>query len=68
VIWNLDFGEKYRRQTDAARAQMLASECGAAARDFVIVANVGRTGLFPDRALDSQLENLEAHTPRGNSH
>src|SRR5215813_4392816 len=28
VIWNLDFWGKYRRQTEAARAQMLASEWG----------------------------------------
>src|ERR1700716_2254270 len=27
VIWNLDFWGKYRRQTEAARAQMIASEC-----------------------------------------
>src|ERR1700751_4061673 len=26
VIWNLDFWGKYRRQTEAARAQLLASE------------------------------------------
>src|SRR5580700_11482050 len=28
VIWNLDFWGKYRRQTEAARAQMLASQWG----------------------------------------
>src|ERR1700746_757247 len=28
VIWNLDFWGKYRRQTEAARAPMLASEGG----------------------------------------
>jgi len=28
VIWNLDFWGKYRRQTEAARAQLLATEWG----------------------------------------
>src|SRR6202020_1971413 len=31
VIWNLDFWGKYRRQTEAARAQFLATEWGRAA-------------------------------------
>src|ERR1700689_688289 len=31
VIWNLDFWGKYRRQTEAARAQFLAPQWGATA-------------------------------------
>ncbi|HEX8881638.1 MAG TPA: efflux transporter outer membrane subunit [Candidatus Acidoferrum sp.] len=55
VIWNLDFWGKYRRQTEAARAQMLASEWGQRAVISSIVANVA-TAYFQLRALDSQLE------------
>lgn len=55
VIWNLDFWGKYRRQTEAARAQMLASEWGQRAVISSLVANVA-TSYFQLRALDSQLE------------
>src|ERR1700745_2419517 len=55
VIWNLDFWGKYRRQTEAARAQMLASEWGQRAVISSLVANVP-TAYFQLRALDSQLE------------
>src|SRR6202045_500056 len=55
VIWNLDFWGKYRRQTEAARAQMLASEWGQRAGISSLVANVA-TAYFQLRALDSQLE------------
>jgi multidrug efflux system outer membrane protein len=55
VIWNLDFWGKYRRQTEAARAQMLASEWGQRATISSLVANVA-TAYFQLRALDSQLE------------
>src|SRR5580700_7584567 len=55
VIWNLDFWGKYRRQTEAARAQMLASEWGQQAVISSLVANVA-TAYFGLRALDSQLE------------
>jgi multidrug efflux system outer membrane protein len=55
VIWNLDFWGKYRRQTEAARAQMLASEWGQRAVMSSLVANVA-TAYFQLRALDSQLE------------
>ena len=55
VIWNLDFWGKYRRQTEAARAQMLASEWGQRAVISSLVANVA-TAYFQLRALDSQLE------------
>src|ERR1700724_141208 len=40
VLWNLDFWGKYRRQTEAARAQMLASEWGQRAVISSLVANV----------------------------
>ena len=55
VIWNLDFWGKYRRQTEAARAQMLASEWGQQAVISSLVANVA-TAYFQLRALDSELE------------
>lgn len=55
VIWNLDFWGKYRRQTEEARAQMLASEWGQRAVISSLVANVA-TAYFQLRALDSQLE------------
>src|SRR6202046_5141678 len=55
VIWNLDFWGKYRRQTEAARAQLLATEWGQRAVISSLVANVA-TAYFPLRALDSELE------------
>src|SRR6266850_3181164 len=55
VIWNLDFWGKYRRQTEAARAQMLASEWGQWAVISSVVANLA-TAYFQLRALDSELE------------
>src|SRR6202047_3535331 len=55
VIWNLDFWGKYRRQTEAARAQMLASEWGERAGISSLGAKVA-TAYFQLRALDSQLE------------
>src|SRR6201982_3894837 len=55
VIWNLDFWGKYRRQTEAARAQMLASEGGQRAVISSLVANVA-TGYFHLRALDSEVD------------
>ncbi len=55
VIWNLDFWGKYRRQTEAARAQLLATEWGQRAVISSLVANVA-TAYFELRALDSQLE------------
>jgi outer membrane protein, multidrug efflux system len=54
VIWNLDFWGKYRRQTEAARAQMLASEWGQRATMSSLVADVA-TAYFQLRALDSEL-------------
>src|SRR6266705_2102541 len=55
VIWNLDFWGKYRRQTEAARAQMLASEWGQRAVISSLVANVA-TAYFQLRTLDSEIE------------
>src|ERR1700740_1426556 len=55
VLWNLDFWEKYRRQTEAARAQLLATEWGQRAVLSSLVANVA-TAYFQLRALDSELE------------
>ena len=55
VIWNLDFWKKYRRQTEAARAQMLASKWGQQAVISSLVANLA-TAYFQLRALDSELE------------
>src|SRR6202046_965683 len=55
VIWNLDFWGEYRRQTEAARAQLLATEWGQRAVLSSLVANVA-TAYFQLRALDSELE------------
>src|SRR5437867_9636182 len=54
VIWNLDFWGKYRRQTEAARAQLLATEWGQRAVISSLVANLA-TAYFQLRALDSEL-------------
>jgi outer membrane protein, multidrug efflux system len=55
VIWNLDFWGKYRRQTETARAQLLATEWGRRAVISSLVANVA-TAYLQLRALDSELE------------
>ena len=55
VIWNLDFWGKYRRQTEAARAQLLATEWGQRAVVSSLIANVA-TAYFELRALDSELD------------
>jgi multidrug efflux system outer membrane protein len=55
VIWNLDFWGKYRRQTEAARAQLLATEWGQRAVLSSLVANVA-TAYFQLRALDIELD------------
>src|SRR5947209_3095489 len=55
VIWNLDFWGKYRRQTEAARAQLLATEWGQRGVISSLVSNVATT-YFQLRALDSQLD------------
>jgi len=55
VIWNLDFWGRYRRQTEEARAQLLATKWAQQAVISSLVANVATT-YFQLRALDSQLE------------
>ncbi len=55
VIWNLDFWGKYRRQTEAARAQLLATQWGKRVVISSLVANVA-TAYFQLRALDAELE------------
>src|SRR5262252_239596 len=55
VIWSLDFWGKYRRQTEATRAQLLATEWGQRAVISSLIANVA-TAYFQLRALDSELE------------
>jgi multidrug efflux system outer membrane protein len=55
VLWNLDFWGKYRRQTEQARAQLLATEWGQRAVISSLVANVA-TAYFQLRALDSELD------------
>src|ERR1700755_272500 len=55
VIWNLDFWGKYRRQSEAARAQLLATEWGQRAVISSLVANLA-TAYFQLRALDNELE------------
>ncbi len=54
VIWDLDFWGKYRRETEAARANLLASEWGQRAVLSSLVASVA-SAYFHLRALDSQL-------------
>jgi multidrug efflux system outer membrane protein len=55
VIWNLDFWGKYRRATEATRADLLASEWGRRAVLDTVVASVA-SAYFQLRALDLQLE------------
>jgi len=53
--WELDFWGKYRRATEAARANLLASEWSRRAVVNTLVSNVA-TSYFQLRALDLQLE------------
>jgi outer membrane protein, multidrug efflux system len=55
AAWELDFWGKYRRATEAARANLLASEWGRRAVIATLVSNVA-TAYFQLRALDLQLE------------
>jgi multidrug efflux system outer membrane protein len=55
VSWDIDFWGKYRRATEAARANLLASDWGRKAVIGSLVANVA-TGYFQLRALDLQLD------------
>lgn len=55
VVWNLDFWGKYRRQTEAARAALFASEWGRRGVLSSVVAGVA-TAYFQLRELDAALE------------
>lgn len=55
--WELDFWGKYRRATEAARAELAASESGARAVRASLVADVAR-GYFALRALDRRLDSV----------
>jgi multidrug efflux system outer membrane protein len=55
VVWNLDFWGKYRAQTRAARAELLATEWGRRAVLSSVVAGVA-TAYFQLRELDLALE------------
>jgi len=54
VLWNLDFWGKYRKATEAARANLLASEWGRRAVLDSVISDVA-TAYFQLRALDLQL-------------
>jgi outer membrane protein, multidrug efflux system len=53
--WEIDFWGKYRRATEAARADLVASESGRDAVQLSLIAEVAR-GYFTLRALDAQVE------------
>ncbi len=55
LIWNLDFWGKYRRETEAARANLLGSEWGRRAVITSVVSSVA-TAYFELRELDLALE------------
>lgn len=55
VIWNLDFWGKYRRETEAARATLMASEWGSRAVIASVVSSVA-AGYFQLRELDLALD------------
>jgi multidrug efflux system outer membrane protein len=55
AAWNLDFWGYYRRQTEAARAYLRATEWGRQTTYSTIVENVA-TSYFELRALDAELE------------
>jgi multidrug efflux system outer membrane protein len=55
LVWELDFWGKYRRTTEAARANLLATEWAHKAVINTLVSNVAAS-YFQLRALDLQLE------------
>jgi multidrug efflux system outer membrane protein len=59
VIWNLDFWGKYRRQTEAARAEFLASEWGQRAVLTSLISNVA-SAYFQLREIDLVIEISES--------
>src|SRR3984885_3353737 len=58
AAWNLDFWGLYRRQTEAARAELLASEWGQRATRTALVQGVAEA-YFELRSLDAQVEITE---------
>jgi multidrug efflux system outer membrane protein len=52
--WEIDFWGKYRRATEAARAELLASESNRDAVRLALIADVSR-GYFNLRSLDAQV-------------
>jgi len=60
AAWNLDFWGLYRRQTEAARAQLLATEWGRRLTLSTVVENVATAYLLL-RTLDAELE-ITKHT------
>ena len=55
VVWNLDFWGKYRRQTEAARANLLASQWGQKAVLTSVISSVA-SAYFTLRELDLALD------------
>jgi multidrug efflux system outer membrane protein len=55
LAWDLDFWGKFRRATEAARAELAASEWARQEVITVLIANLA-SAYFQLRALDSQLE------------
>jgi outer membrane protein, multidrug efflux system len=55
AAWNLDFWGLYRRQTEAARDRLLATEWGRRMTISTVVENVA-TAYFQLRTLDAELE------------
>lgn len=55
AVWQLDFWGRYRKATEAARAELAASEWGRKAIIGTLVANVA-TAYFTLRELDLELE------------
>ena len=58
--WNLDFWGRYRRATEAARANLLANEWAQKAVISTLVANVA-ADYFVLRELDLRIGDFEAH-------
>lgn len=55
AAWDLDFWGKYRRETEAARAQLLAADWARQEVNSTLVANVA-AGYFQLRELDLELD------------
>jgi multidrug efflux system outer membrane protein len=55
AAWNLDFWGLYRRQTEAARAELLESEWGQRATRVTLIQELA-SSYFQLRSLDAQLE------------